>query len=64
VIVKNNFLQGYSEQKNTCTTKLGGGDILPQYLVGENVAKQHGCKDRFDQSHKISWFDFQGLMQG
>ena len=35
VILKKNFLQGYSEQqKNTCTKKLGGGDILPKYLVG------------------------------
>jgi pullulanase/glycogen debranching enzyme len=54
------FLQGYSEQqKNTCTNKLGGGNILPQYLVGKNVAKQHGCRDRFHQSQKISWFDYQ-----
>jgi hypothetical protein len=37
-------------------------NILSQYLVGKNVAKQHGCRDRFDQSQKISWFDFQGLV--
>jgi hypothetical protein len=39
-----------------------GKNILPQYLVGKNVAKQHGCRDRFDQSQKVSWFDFQGLV--
>jgi pullulanase/glycogen debranching enzyme len=46
VILKNNFLQGYP-------APLFGGE--------KNVAKQHGCRDRFDQSQKISWFDFQGL---
>jgi hypothetical protein len=40
VILKKKFLQGYSEQqKNTCTNKLGGGDILPQYLVGKKCSK-------------------------
>jgi hypothetical protein len=55
------FLQGYSEQKNTCTNKLGGKYPAPVF-GGKNVAKQHGCRDRFDQSQKISWFDFQGLV--
>ena len=62
VILKNNFLQGYSEQKNTCTNKLGKKYPAPDIWWGKNVAKQHGCWDRFDQSEKISWFDFQGLV--
>jgi hypothetical protein len=63
VILKKKFLQGYSEQqKNTCTNKLGGGISCPSIWWGKNVAKQHGCRDRFDQSQKISWFDFHGLV--
>jgi hypothetical protein len=61
VILKKNFLQGYSEQKKTCTNKLREKISCP--IIGEkNVAKQHGCRDRFDQSQKIGWFDFQGLV--
>jgi hypothetical protein len=63
VILKKNFLQGYSEQKkNTCTNKLGKKISCPSIWWEKNVAKQHGCRDRFDQSEKISWFDFQGLV--
>jgi hypothetical protein len=41
-----------------------GGEKYPAPLFGrkKNVAKQHGCRDRFDQSQKISWFNFQGLV--
>jgi hypothetical protein len=61
----------------TCTNKLGGGGIkiprpaltnwgekypAPVFGGEKSVAKQHGCRDRFDQSQKISWFDFQGLV--
>jgi hypothetical protein len=53
-------LQGYSEQKKLPALTTWGKNILPQYVP--NVAKQHGCRDRFDQSEKISWFDFQGLV--
>jgi hypothetical protein len=62
VILKKNFLQGHSEQKkSTCTNR---GKKYPAPLFGgkKNVAKHHGCKDRFDPSQKISWFDFQGLV--
>jgi pullulanase/glycogen debranching enzyme len=63
VILKKNFLQGYSEQKKIPALTTWGKNILPQYLVGnKKVAKQHGWRDRFDQSEKISWFDFQGLV--
>jgi hypothetical protein len=62
VILKKKFLQGYSEQKNTCTNKLGEKISCPSIWWEKNVAKQHGCRDRFDQSQKISWFDFQGLV--
>jgi hypothetical protein len=63
VILKKNFLQGYSNKKIPALTNWEK-NILPQYLVGKkiSVAKQHGCRDRFDQSEKISWFDFQGLV--
>jgi pullulanase/glycogen debranching enzyme len=63
MILKKIFLQGYSEQqKNTCTNKLGKKYPAPVFGGEKNVAKQHGCRDRFDQSEKISWFDFQGLV--
>ena len=62
MILKQNLRQGYSEQKKIPALTNWGKNILPQYLVGKNVAKQHGCRDRFDQSEKISWFDFQGLV--
>jgi hypothetical protein len=52
-----NFLQGYSEQKKYLHKQNGGGKY-PALVF----AKQHGCRDRFDQSQKISWFDFQGLV--
>jgi hypothetical protein len=42
----------------------GGGKYSALVFgVEKNVAKQHGCRDRFKQSQKISWFDFQGLVQ-
>jgi hypothetical protein len=48
-----------------CTNKLGGGEKYSALVFGveKNVAKQHGCRDRFKQSQKFSWFDFQGLVQ-
>jgi hypothetical protein len=49
-------------KKNTCTNKLGKKYLAPVFGGGKNVAKQHGCRDRFDQCEKISWFDFQGLV--
>jgi hypothetical protein len=59
VILKKNFLQGYSEQKKIPALTNGGEIYLAPLFGGEkNVAKQHGCRDRFDQSQKISWFDF------
>ena len=50
-----------------CNVNLGNvswGKKYPAPVFGgeKNVAKQHGCRDRFDQSEKISWFDFQGLV--
>jgi hypothetical protein len=54
------IFEGDFEKIPALTTE--GKNILPQYLVGKNVAKQHGCRDRFDQSQKVSWFDFQGLV--
>ena len=39
-----------------------GREYPAPVLVGGKVAKEHGCRDRFDQSQKISWFDFQGLV--
>jgi hypothetical protein len=56
---KKNILQGHSEQKNTCTNKLREKKSCPIIWWGKNVAKQHGCKDRFDQSQKLDqlvWF--------
>jgi hypothetical protein len=39
LILKKNFLQGYSEQRKipALTNWGGGGNILPQYLMGEKV---------------------------
>ena len=55
-----NFLQGYYEQKNTCTNKLGGGGIsCPSIWWGKML---QNSMVRFDQSQMISWFDFQGLV--
>ena len=63
VILKKNFLQGYSEQKKIpALTNWGKKYPAPVFGGKKNVAKQHGCRDRFDQSEKISWFDFQGLV--
>jgi hypothetical protein len=60
VILKKNFLQGYSEQKKIPALTNWGKNILPQYLVGKKMLQN--SMDRFDQSEKISWFDFQGLV--
>jgi hypothetical protein len=38
MILKKNFLQGYYEQKNNCTNKLGGKYPAPLF-GGKNVAK-------------------------
>jgi hypothetical protein len=54
VILKKNFRQGYSEQNKIPALTNWGKNYPAQYLVGKNVAKQHGCRDRFDQSEKIS----------
>jgi hypothetical protein len=63
VILEKKFLQGYSEQKKIpALTNWGKIYSAPVFGGEKNVAKQHGCKDRFDQSEKISWFDFQGLV--
>jgi hypothetical protein len=50
------------DKKSTCTNKLWKKYPAPVFGGRKNVAKQHGCRDRFDQSEKISWFDFQGLV--
>jgi hypothetical protein len=50
-------------KKNTCTNKLREKISCPIIWWAKNVAKQHGCRDRFDQSQKISWFDFQRLVK-
>ena len=61
MILKINFVQGYSEQKKIpARTNCGKKYPAPVIGGGKNVAKQHGCRDRFDQ--KISSFDFQGLV--
>ena len=44
------FRQGYSEQNKIPALTNWGKNYPAQYLVGKNVAKQHGCRDRFDQS--------------
>jgi hypothetical protein len=47
------FQQGFSEQqKIPALTNWGKKYPAPVF----------GCRDRFDQSEKISWFDFQGLV--
>jgi hypothetical protein len=57
------FPAGYSEQKKIPALTNWGKKYPDPVFGGEkNVAKQHGCRDRFDQSEKISWFDFQGLV--
>jgi hypothetical protein len=37
VTLKKNFLQGYSEQKTIPALTNWGENILPQYLVGNNM---------------------------
>jgi hypothetical protein len=61
VILKKNFLQGYSEQQKK-PALTNWGKTAPVFGGKKNVTKQNGCRDRFDQSEKISWFDFQGLV--
>jgi hypothetical protein len=64
-ILNKKFLQGYSEQKTIpglTNWGQGGGNILPQYLMGKMLQNSMIVRDRFDQSQKISWFDFQGLV--
>jgi hypothetical protein len=63
VILKKVSCKTILNKKNTSTNKLRGGEIsCPIIWWGKNVAKQHGCRDRFDQSQKISWIDFQELV--
>jgi hypothetical protein len=54
-----------NNNKIPALTNWGGGGKYSALVfgVGKNVAKQHGCRDRFKQSQKFSWFDFQGLVQ-
>jgi hypothetical protein len=59
MILKKISCKGYSEQKKYLHLQAGEKISCPSIL---DVAKQHGCRDRFDQSEKISWFDFQGLV--
>jgi hypothetical protein len=42
VILKKNFLQRYSEQKYTCTNKLGEKYPAPVFGGKKNVEKLHG----------------------
>jgi pullulanase/glycogen debranching enzyme len=62
MILKKISCKAILNKKNTCTNKLGKKYPAPVFGGEKNVAKQHGCRDRFDQSDKISWFDFQGLV--
>jgi hypothetical protein len=62
VILKNNFLQGNYEQKNKPALTNWGKNILPSIWWENKCCKTAWCRDRFDQSGKISWFDFQGLV--
>jgi CRISPR/Cas system-associated protein Csx1 len=62
MILKKISCKAILNKKNTCTNKLGEKISCPSIWWGKNVAKQHGCRDRFDQSQKISWLDFQGLV--
>jgi hypothetical protein len=39
MILKKHFLQGYYEQKNTCTNKLGGGGYPAPVFGGEKCCK-------------------------
>jgi hypothetical protein len=53
-----------NKQKIPALTNWEGKYPVPVFnWWGKNVARQHGCRDRFDQSQKISWFDFQGLVR-
>jgi hypothetical protein len=62
VILKIISCKAILNKKNTCTNKPRKKISCPIIWWEKNVAKQYGCRDRFDQSQKISWFDFQGLV--
>jgi hypothetical protein len=58
VILKKNSCKAILNKKNACTNKLGGKISCPSIWWGKNVAKQHGCRDRFDQFQKIAGLIF------
>ena len=62
VILKKVSCKAILNKKKYLHKQTGEKISYPSIWWEKNVAKQHGCKDRFDQSQKISWFDFQGLV--
>jgi hypothetical protein len=56
--LKKNSFKAILNKKIPALTNWGEKISCPSIWWGKNVAKQHDCRDRFDQSQKISWFDF------